>query len=170
MDALSLPRRFFGHRNAGAAPDNSGLDHERRFWGKGFLKLWGALYGLLWLFLTLTLTAENAYIQSALLAALLAFICSLLFTLLFAVPIITVTRWRRGAVQAEEKLLAVVFLMALLFIFPLCWISGFGWPTALALALLAYQALALLARYSRFREQLLGRNQSALFPEQSKRR
>ena len=166
MKAISLPRRFFDPRDSAGKPGSaeSTLDRERRYWGKGFLKLWGALYAVLWIVLTSALLADNAYVQSALLAALLAFFSSLLFTLLFAAPIITITRFRRGVVCAEEKLLAVVFLMILLFVFPLCWISGFGWPTALALSLVSYQGLALLSRHSKFREKLQGGTAARLFP------
>lgn len=140
-------------------------DSERRFWGKILLKKWLALYLALWIFLTVALAVENDPLRSAALAMILAFGGSTLITVFLGAALALQARRHLGTISAEEKLVALVFAMALCALYPFCWYFRLGWSVALSLTLLVYQALVMLSRHSKFSEKLLGGDTPKLFPE-----
>lgn len=147
-----------------AGQEMGNQDIERVYWGKRILTLWGWMYLSLWAFLTLTMSAENDYLGSALIACVLAFAGSFAITFLFSIPMVSLIRYRRGLIGPEERLLAVVFAMGLMAIFPICLYFRLGLSVTLALILLYYQALVMLSRHSSFNAKLQDKNHPTLFP------
>ncbi len=80
-----------------------------------------------------------------------------MITFFFAIPLIVFIRLQKGLVDAEEKLVALTFVMGLTAIIPACMYFRLGIEVFLALTLLYYQVLTLMSRHSHFRFQLLGR-------------
>lgn len=145
-------------------PANLTLDQERAVWGRRLVKIWASLYLALWLILTAAMAAENDWVVSGIFAATLAFVASFLIVLFVSAPLVAWARWRAGRVTPDEIMTAVVFLIAILFVFPVCWLMKLGNIVALAIALFIYQLIIIATRNSTFRKSLLSDSAQKIFP------